>query len=88
MSMKRGVPEADVRIRAARHVWLPILLMGCFFLALAAPAWVDSHRSELSPMIFGRVFVGEASCGHWWLGHRGEAWRPVRPEAPSLPVQT
>ena len=25
--------------------------------------------------------------GHWWLEHRGETWRPVRPEAPRLPVQ-
>ena len=23
--------------------------------------------------------------GHWWLAHRGVAWRPVRPEAPQLP---
>ena len=25
--------------------------------------------------------------GRWWLAHRGEAWRPVRPEAPQLPAQ-
>jgi hypothetical protein len=24
--------------------------------------------------------------GHWWLAHRGESWRPVRPEAPRPPV--
>lgn len=24
--------------------------------------------------------------GQWWLAHRGESWRPVRPEAPRLPV--
>lgn len=42
MSMKRGVPEADVRIRAARHVWLPILLMGCFF--LRSLPWRGSTR--------------------------------------------
>jgi len=25
--------------------------------------------------------------GQWWLAHRGESWRPVRPEAPRLPFQ-
>lgn len=25
--------------------------------------------------------------GQWWLAHRGESWRPIRPEAPQLPVQ-
>jgi hypothetical protein len=25
--------------------------------------------------------------GRWWLAHRGEAWRPVRPKAPQLPAQ-
>ena len=25
--------------------------------------------------------------GQWWLAHRGESWRPVRPEAPRPPVQ-
>jgi hypothetical protein len=25
--------------------------------------------------------------GQWWLDHRGESWRPVRPEAPQPPVQ-
>jgi len=24
--------------------------------------------------------------GQWWLAHRGDSWRPVRPEAPQLPV--
>jgi hypothetical protein len=24
--------------------------------------------------------------GLWWLAHRGESWRPVRPEAPRPPV--
>jgi hypothetical protein len=26
--------------------------------------------------------------GQWWLDHRGDSWRPVRPEAPALPLQT
>jgi hypothetical protein len=26
--------------------------------------------------------------GQWWLEHRGESWRPLRPEAPLPPVQT
>ncbi len=25
--------------------------------------------------------------GQWWLAHRGESWRPVRPEAPGSQVQ-
>jgi hypothetical protein len=25
--------------------------------------------------------------GQYWLAHRGESWRPVRPEAPRLLVQ-
>lgn len=25
--------------------------------------------------------------GQWWLAHRGESWRPLRPEAPRPPVQ-
>lgn len=25
--------------------------------------------------------------GQWWLAHRGASWRPMRPEAPSLPTQ-
>jgi hypothetical protein len=25
--------------------------------------------------------------GQWWLAHRGESWRPVRPEAPWPPAQ-
>ena len=25
--------------------------------------------------------------GQWWLAHRGQSWRPVRPEAPWPPVQ-
>jgi hypothetical protein len=25
--------------------------------------------------------------GQWWLAHRGESWRPLRPEAPRLPEQ-
>ena len=25
--------------------------------------------------------------GQWWLAHRGEAWRPVRAEAPQPPAQ-
>lgn len=25
--------------------------------------------------------------GHWWLAHRGTDWHPVRPEAPTMPVQ-
>ena len=25
--------------------------------------------------------------GQWWFAHRGESWRPVRPEAPRPPVQ-
>jgi hypothetical protein len=25
--------------------------------------------------------------GQWWLAHRGQSWRPLRPEAPPLPVQ-
>jgi len=25
--------------------------------------------------------------GQWWLSHRGESWRPLRPEAPRPPFQ-
>jgi hypothetical protein len=25
--------------------------------------------------------------GQWWLAHRGESWRPLRPEAPRPPFQ-
>jgi hypothetical protein len=25
--------------------------------------------------------------GQWWLAHRGESWRPLRPEAPRIPGQ-
>jgi len=25
--------------------------------------------------------------GQWWLAHRGQSWRPVRPEAPGAPTQ-
>jgi hypothetical protein len=25
--------------------------------------------------------------GQWWLAHRGESWRPLRPEAPRPPLQ-
>lgn len=25
--------------------------------------------------------------GQWWLAHRGESWRPIRPEAPRTPAQ-
>ena len=25
--------------------------------------------------------------GQWWLSHRGESWRPLRPEAPRPPLQ-
>jgi hypothetical protein len=25
--------------------------------------------------------------GQWWLAHRGQSWRPARPEAPRPPVQ-
>ena len=36
----------------------------------------------------GAEFEGDFHrIGQWWLAHRGESWRPVRPEAPSLLVQ-
>jgi hypothetical protein len=36
----------------------------------------------------GAEFEGDFHrIGQWWLAHRGESWRPVRPEAPGLTVQ-
>jgi hypothetical protein len=29
---------------------------------------------------------GFHQIGQWWLAHRGESWRPLRPEAPRSPL--
>jgi len=46
-------------------------------------------RAPQSAWGFGRVAYERdfQRIGQWWLAHRGESWRPVRPEAPRPPVQ-
>jgi hypothetical protein len=47
---------------------------------LAAPATWSGFGGAQYERDFHRI-------GQWWLAHRGEAWGPVRPEAPQLPAQ-
>ncbi len=46
-------------------------------------------RAPQSAWGFGRVAYERdfQRIGQWWLAHRGESWRPVRPEAPRPLVQ-
>ena len=46
-------------------------------------------RAPVSTWGFGRAAYERdfQRIGQWWLAHRGESWRPVRPEAPRPPGQ-
>jgi len=73
--------QAVVRARQRGASVVQLVLEDGELVTLPVPrtAWPRIGAAEYE-RDYGRI-------GHWWLAHRGESWRPVRPEAPQLPQE-
>ena len=81
---RRSVPWSEVQAVArqkASGVWcVQLILENEKPVTLRAPTSMWGLGGAEYERDFDRI-------GQWWLAHRGESWRPLRPEAPRLHVQ-
>jgi len=82
---RRNIPWQDVQavLQYQRHgAWsVRLILESGKPVTLQAPrTWSGFGGGAQYERDFHRI-------GHWWLAHRGEAWRPLRAEAPQPPAQ-
>jgi hypothetical protein len=81
---RRNIPWQDVQavLQYQRHSdWgVRLILESAEPVTLRAPTTWSGFGGAQFERDFHRI-------GQWWLAHRGEAWRPVRAEAPQPPAQ-
>lgn len=81
---RRSVPWSQVQAvvqHQAKGTWsVRLILESGQPLTLPAPTAWGGFGGPGYERDFHRI-------GQWWLSHRGEPWRPLRPEAPALSFQ-
>lgn len=72
--------QAVVRHRRRGEWVVPLMLDNGKLVTLRDPTTWRSVGDAEHEASFERI-------EHWWLAHRGQSWRPVRPEAPLPPIR-